>query len=326
MISTQSETRLDLHRPDRPTRGHAVPAVPGYHLIEVVGRGGLGVVYLAEHLASQMTCAVKIIRPDRATEARSVMRFQREIDVLRRLSHPAIVRIFHSGPARYGSHHFAMEYVAGPDLEEKVRRDGPLAAAHVMAIIRTVCAALEEVHSLDIVHNDIKPSNIIAVGLGSRYGSVKLIDFGLAQSVGGDRRIAGRSAEIGFAGSPLYASPESYSGAVDHRSDIYSLGATAYHLLTGRPVFDEDRPLAAMKSHLLSDPEPLARLRPDIDRSVAESVMKCLMKDPADRFQTVAELSAALVAAHWQDVSAEQPAVEPWVDHGTLCPEACAAV
>ena len=254
----------------------------------------MGVVYLAEDVAAGQLCAVKVMRPEAAEDPASLARFHREVDTMQRFSHPNIVAFIESGPFIDGSHSFVMEYVPGQDLDTAVREGGPLAVSYVVEVIRAACAALEEVHAHGIVHNDIKPANLIVPANDRRGIGAKLIDFGLAQPISesDDERLGVDDGS--FSGSPLYAPPEAYGGTIDYRSDIYSLGATAFHLLTGRPVFDEQRPLAAIMAHVRKNPVSIQSLRSDVPPALEAIVMRCLEKDPRLRFQSVEELDAAL--------------------------------
>ncbi|MHB0955448.1 MAG: serine/threonine protein kinase [Pirellulaceae bacterium] len=294
MISISAETRVEMSHPHVPVREEAGLHLSPYRLVRKIGQGGMGSVYLAEDLTSKRPCAVKIIRSDKASDALCVARFQFEIEVLSRFSHPAIVGLIDTAFTGASSRYFAMEYIAGENLDEKVRRDGPLAPNHVVEVLRRICSALGEIHADGIIHHDIKPANIMEIGQGRRCEGVKLIDFGIARSVRAKCSRSGRLKEGAFAGSPLFAPPESYSGAIDLRGDIYSLGATAYYLLTGRPVFDEARPLAAIRAHMVCAPVPIHRLRRTVDPILDSIIMKCLNKNPAHRYQTAEEFDAAL--------------------------------
>jgi serine/threonine-protein kinase len=187
-----------------------------------------------------------------------------------------------------------MEFAAGENLNDKVERRGPLASHRVINVLRRVCGALGEVHARKLVHGDIKPANIMTSEFAGPDGGVKLVDFGLARSVDGQNNGLTTPPSGTFAGSPLYASPESYAGIVDGRSDIYSLGAAAFFLLTGRPVFDESRPVAAILAHAGQSPVSVTQLRPGVPPALDAIVIKCLHKNPQDRFQTVEELDVAL--------------------------------
>jgi serine/threonine protein kinase len=298
MILTTSETHWasssDATHFDRSMSLWTEPQVLGYRLSRQIGSGGMGVVYLATNVASGRQCAVKIVRADR-TDRLGIERFRAERDILKRLSHPAIVRLIASGNTACGLPYYAMDYIAGRNLEVAVHEDGPLSSRQVANVLRQACRALSQVHSLGMVHRDIKPANMMEGGIDLPRQAITIIDFGLAHSI----NIATNnvSSSESFVGSPLYSPPEASSGAFDRRSDIYSLGATAYHLLTGRPVFDAHHPLAAIVAHTAHEPVSLRRLDANVSPALNAIVMKCLQKRPEDRYQSVEELDSALAAA-----------------------------
>jgi serine/threonine-protein kinase len=192
-----------------------------------------------------------------------------------------------------------MEYLPGLSLQEIVDRTGPMPAARVVYLLRQVCSALAEAHRTGLIHRDIKPGNIFAAERGGLYDFAKLLDFGLVKSTGfGDEGLQITREGI-VLGSPLYAAPETTMGhtEVDPRTDIYSLGATAYFLLTGRPVFTGEKPLQIVFAHAKEPPRPIAELRRDVPLELEGVVMRCLAKSPEDRYQTVDELDAALAEA-----------------------------
>jgi len=168
-----------------------------------------------------------------------------------------------------------------------------------------MCWALRAVHAQGLVHGDVKPANIVATRCDRRSDGVKLIDFGLVRPMSGQNDASESAAPSTFAGSPLYAPPETMAGAVDVRSDIYSLGATAFFLLAGRPVFDEDQPLAAILAHAGRAPASVKSVQPQVPAALDAIIMKCLAKNPVDRFQSVEELDAALTKASQLIVAAE---------------------
>jgi serine/threonine-protein kinase len=212
-----------------------------------------------------------------------------------------------------------MQYVPGQSLDEMVRQAGALSAQRVLSVMRQLCSALGAVHSLGIVHRDIKPSNIMAMACQHDCDSAKLIDFGLAQRAGvrGNTTIP---ASDSFEGSPHYAAPEASAGMADFRSDIYSIGATAYHLLAGRPVFDERQPVAAILAHAKREPISIASLRSDVRGRFDAIIMKCLQKNPNKRFQSVAELDVALQAVSREGSGTHSSPVVQLVNEAVACP------
>jgi serine/threonine-protein kinase len=283
-----------------------------YHLLQQIGSGGMGEVYLAEHQLLKRPCAIKLIRPGKAADPRALARFEREVRTTAQLSHWNTVEIYDYGRTEDGTFFYVMEYLPGLSLAELVERHGPLPPGRVNYLLRQACAALREAHSLGLIHRDIKPANIFAAYRGGRHDVTKLLDFGLAK----------RQAELpavqvshhgSITGSPLYMSPEQASGQrADHRSDIYALGAVAYYLLTGRAPFQGDNALSVMIAHARDAATPPTALRPDIPADLEQVVLRCLAKNPADRYQDAASLERALAgcgcgsAGHWtEDHAAE---------------------
>ena len=221
-----------------------------YRLGRRIGSGGMGDVYLAEHQLLKRPCAVKLIRPGELLKAGTIKRFEREVRINATLSHPNIVEIFDYGRTEDGVYYYVMEYLPGLSLAELVTRHGPLPPERAVYLLRQVCLALHEAHEAGVIHRDIKPSNIFAARRGGRDDVAKLLDFGLVQPASTDLS-ADPSREGQIVGTPLYISPEQATGerTLDARSDIYSLGAVAYFLLTGRPPFDEGSAIAALIAH-----------------------------------------------------------------------------
>jgi serine/threonine-protein kinase len=297
MVTSNSATLIHMSDSAPLESDASAPDIACYRLVEKIGAGGMGAVYLAVDRITGRRCAVKVNRPNDAADTNSEQRLEFERDVLRRLSHRHIVRLLAQGATDAGASYFAMEYVAGENLDEHVNRHGALAPGRVLRILRQLCGALREVHARELVHGDVKPANVVIAERASR-DHVKLIDFGLARPTRGQVGADGDDGSAdAFAGSPLYAPPESSTGALDVRSDIYSLGATAYFLLTGRPVFDEDKPLKAIVAHAERAPVSVKSLEPGVSAALDDIVMTCLRKRPEDRFQDVEELDAALSEA-----------------------------
>src|SRR5438874_3302505 len=189
-----------------------------------------------------------------------------------------------------------MEYLPGLSLAELVERHGPLPPARAVYLLRQVCGALREAHAAGLIHRDIKPSNIFAARRGGMDDVAKLLDFGLVRPTAA--REAALSGDGRILGTPLFLSPEQATGGreLDERIDIYSLGAVAYFLLTGRPPFVGGTGIAVMIAHARDPVVPPSQVRPGIAEDVERVIMRCLAKDPADRFQTADELERALAA------------------------------
>ena len=230
-----------------------------YRLRRRIGAGGMGEVYLAEHQLLKRPCAVKLIRPGDAADPRALERFEREVRLTATLSHPNTVEIYDYGRAEDGTYYYVMEYLPGLSLAELVERHGPLPPGRVVYLLRQVCRALREAHAAGLIHRDIKPSNIFAARRGGLDDVAKLLDFGLVRPAAA-ADAAHLSGEGQILGTPLFMSPEQATGGreLDERSDIYSLGAVAYYLLTGRPPFDGEGGIGVMIAHA-RDPVRAAR-------------------------------------------------------------------
>jgi serine/threonine-protein kinase len=270
-----------------------------YRLKQRLGAGGMGEVYLAEHALLRRPCALKLIRPERAGDPQHLRRFEREVQATAALNHPSTVEIYDYGHAADGTFYYVMEYLPGLNLDELVGRHGPLPPEWAVHLLRQVCGALAEAHAAGLVHRDIKPGNILVCERGGRHGVAKLLDFGLVQTHnltdGGAE--AARLTQTGtIAGTPAYMSPEQAAGKadLDARADLYSLGAVAYFLLTGRPPFVRDTALLTLVAHVTDSVPPPRDLRPDLPADLEAMVLRCLEKDPGRRFPDAEALERAL--------------------------------
>jgi len=269
-----------------------------YVLKEKLGSGGMGEVYRADHVLLRRPCAIKVIRPERAGDPAALARFEREVQATATLTHPNTVQVYDYGHAADGTFYYVMEYLPGPTLEELVRREGPLPPSRAVHFLRQLCGALDEAHAIGLIHRDVKPGNVIVCERGRKPDVVKLLDFGLAQPVltgGKDDRLTREGAILG---TPAYLSPEQAAGreGLDGRSDVYSVGALAYFLLTGHPPFAGRSGVALLAAHLHEVPEPPSRLRPDVPADLEAVVLRCLAKKPEDRFAEMTCLDDALAA------------------------------
>jgi tRNA A-37 threonylcarbamoyl transferase component Bud32 len=291
-----------------------------YRLKKLLGAGGMGEVYLAEHQMMKRPCAVKVIRPEKAGDPQVLARFEREVRATAKLSHWNSVDIYDYGRTDDGTFYYVMEFLPGHNLGELVADHGALPPARIIYLIKQACDALSEAHLHGLVHRDIKPANIYCAYRGGIFDVAKVLDFGLAKPLS-DANDAGLTQEGSITGSPLYMSPEqaTSSDSVDARSDVYALGAVLYFMATGRPPFQYSSPLKVMIAHASEDPEPPRLLNAAIPHELEEIILRALEKRPDDRFQTVAELRRALDAVPLEDDWSAAHAADWWHNHG--CPQ-----
>lgn len=273
-----------------------------------LGTGGMATVYLAEDLKLRRKVAIKVLREHLAMSI-AASRFLREIRIAAQLQHPNILPLLDSGEAQ-GILYYVMPYVEGESLRQRLERQGELPVDEAVRILTEVVDALAYAHSRGVVHRDIKPDNVM---LSGRHALVA--DFGVARAVNeatGQQTIT----SVGVAlGTPAYMSPEQATADphVDHRTDIYAVGALAYELFTGRPPFTGHSPQQVLSAHLTEQPEPVTRRRPALSPELEQVIMKCLSKRPADRWQSGEELLAhleplATLRAGTSPISAPTPA------------------
>ncbi|MEN1679634.1 MAG: serine/threonine-protein kinase [Planctomycetota bacterium] len=291
-----------------------------YRLKQKLGAGGMGEVYLAEHRLMKRPCAVKVIRPEKAGDAKILARFEREVQSTAKLSHWNSIDIYDYGSTEDGTFYYVMEYLPGHNIGELVGEYGSMPPARAAYLMDQVCAALAEAHSYGLVHRDIKPANIFCAYRGGEFDVAKLLDFGLAKPTfeGGD---ASLTQEGAITGSPLFMSPEQATGEreADARSDIYSLGAVLYYLVTGRPPFDYQQTVKVIIAHASEAVTPPREVNPDLPLALEDVILRCLEKDPDDRFQDVGQLKAAIRDLDLADEWSGEHARQWWSGHG--CPE-----
>lgn len=289
-----------------------------YQLKQRLGGGGMGDVYLAEHALLKRPCAIKLIHTAHEADAVAIAQFEREVHATANLTHWNTVDIYDYGCTQDGAFYYVMEYLPGMSMQEIVLRYGKMSPSRVVYLLRQACHALAEAHAAGLVHRDIKPGNIFVAERGGHYDVIKLLDFGLVAqltSADGEPHYRDVHAEPGtVSGTPLYMSPEQAQpiGAVDGRSDIYSLGATAYFTLTGAPPFtasELEHILSAHRSEELVAPQDV---EPTLPEDLCEIVVQCLAKDPADRFPNVEELEQALGACSCADRWGPREAAQWW--------------
>jgi serine/threonine protein kinase/CHASE1-domain containing sensor protein len=265
-----------------------------YTLVRKLGEGGMGIVWEARHALLRRPTAIKLLPLARAG-AQAIARFEREVQLTSRLTHPNTVAIYDYGHTSDGVFYYAMEYLDGDDLQAIVERDGAQPPARVVHILVQVLGALAEAHAAGLVHRDIKPANIVLCMRGGLHDVAKVVDFGLVKDAA-DLQTSVREAQ-NILGTPQFLSPEAIRtpGLVDARSDLYALGAVAYYLLTGSAPFQGETALSLCEQQLFATPEsPSQRIGQTLPPALEAAVLRCLSKRPEERFNDADALRKAL--------------------------------
>ena len=269
----------------------SLPRFGRYELLTELGAGGMGEVYLARDTQLGREVALKVLPPERMNDAEAVARFQREAMALAQLSHPNIVQAYDTGEED-GKHFLVMEFVEGTSLDKLLREKGALAPGRAADFAYQAAQALQHAHEKGLIHRDVKPSNLLVTS----KGAVKLLDLGLSRFLQ-DQIVDGAVTHEGIGmGTPDYAAPEQFRDAhsADERADVYELGCTLYHLLTGKPPFPGSSFHEKYEAHAKKKAQPVEEINPDVPGGVAMVVEKMMAKQPIDRFQTAAEVTEAL--------------------------------
>jgi serine/threonine protein kinase len=298
-----------------------------YTLEKKLGDGGMGTVYLASHAMLHRQAAIKLIKPELAGEGtqrtRAVQRFEREADVTANLKSPHTIQLYDFGVSSEGAFYYVMELLNGVTLETAIEKYGPMPPERVVFVLRQVCESLEEAHAAGLVHRDIKPANIFLCCLGIRCDFVKVLDFGLVALGPQPEKKDQKLTAEGFAGgTPAYMPPEMVEGAdkVDARADIYAIGCVAYWLLTGKPPFERETPLATILAHTKDPPIPPSSVSEiSIPDALETVVLDCLKKNPADRPASAAELNRRLADSVTDKRWNQKRAGHWWETHKPEC-------
>ena len=266
-----------------------------YEIGGVLGRGGMAEVHRGRDLRLGREVAVKVLRQDLARDPSFQVRFRREAQAAASLNHPAIVAVYDTGEDRTASGatpYIVMEYVEGDTLRDVLRREGPLPPERAMALAADICGALDFSHRNGIVHRDVKPGNVMI----TPQGTVKVMDFGIARAVSDSAATMTSTAAV--IGTAQYLSPEQARGeGVDARSDVYSMGCMLYELVTGAPPFTGDSPVSVAYQHVREDPRLPSSINPDIPAELDAILLKAMSKNPANRYQSAAEMRNDLLRA-----------------------------
>jgi len=272
--------------------------VGNYKVTRLLGEGGMGVVYQAEHPVIGRKVAIKLLHLSLAKDPEIVARFFNEARAIHTIRHENIVEIMDFGQTTEGQPYFIMEFLAGEAMNDRLTR-GAISPEQVAEITDQMCRALAAAHEKGIIHRDLKPHNVLLFTTPAGRLQVKLLDFGVAKILNaGDLSQSVKTRTGSLMGTPLYMSPEQCKGAgdIDHRTDIYSLGVMLYEALAGRPPFVAQGVGELFALHMLQQPPPLTEFAPDTPPSMAAAVMRALAKNPADRFASMEDLRQAMLA------------------------------
>ncbi|MBA3407951.1 MAG: protein kinase [Solirubrobacterales bacterium] len=265
---------------------HLGRVLAGYRIEERIARGGMGLVYRAEHLNLRRRAAIKIIAPELAEDAGFRERFNGEARIAGALQHPNIVTVYDAGE-QDGLLYLAMQYIEGSDLSSVLRDQGRLRPYRALDVCRQVAAALDAAHAQGLIHRDVKPANVLIEGR-----TAFLTDFGLTKRIEGTPAALTKAGDM--VGTVHYIAPEQiHGGHVDARTDIYSLGCMVFQCLTGELPFARDSDVAVIYAHLSEEPPRLTSVRPELPAGLDAVVTKALEKAPEKRFQTCADMTSA---------------------------------
>jgi len=286
---TYAELRRNLQRSHSAARQNdpaVVPKLPSrYEVLDKIGQGGVGIVYKARDLQTNEVLALKVLKPEAASDATAQANFSKELSLARKITHKNVCRIYDLYRSE-GVAYASMEYVEGENLLNVLSREGRITVARALNIIKQLCSGLGEAHAQGVVHRDLKPANIMV----DASGTVKIMDFGIARMM---ETGVGQTATI--VGTPAYMSPEQTEGkSADARSDIYAIGLIFYEMVTGRATFSGDTMVAIAMKQVTEAPKSPCKFDPTIPKQIEKVILKCLEKNPSQRFQSISELTTAL--------------------------------
>ncbi len=283
-----------------------------YRLEEKIGEGGMGRVYRARHALLRRPTAVKLLSAGAVSEQQRD-RFEREAQATSMLSHPNTIALYDFGITPLGEFYYAMEYADGPNLEQLVEWFGPMDAGRTIHVIMAVAGALGEAHAMGLIHRDVKPANVLIINTPGTHDRPKLCDFGLVKDLGA--AAASQTRDASLTGTPQYMAPETIqSQRADARSDIYALGAVAYFLVCGHPVFTGQSTMEVCAKHLRDKPTPPSQYLP-VPVDLEAVILACLEKDPADRPVNAAELQRQLLKCEAAESWSQSRALAWWQEH-----------
>jgi len=301
LVNPQLSPDADINRPVTAAYSDTMEGsllLDRYRIVERLGAGGMGVVYLAEHVTIKKRCAIKVLSDEYANKPDIVDRFLQEARAASMIAHENVVEITDYGQTPSGSVFFVMEMLQGEDLAATIEREGALPWERVQPIILQICRALREAHAAGIIHRDMKPENCFRVERNSTKDFIKVLDFGIAKVTSEEGEGKGLTKTGMIFGTPEYMSPEQAQGMrVDHRADIYAVGVVMYELLTGKVPFTADTFMGVLTKHMFEVPPAPTAVAPEgvtISRPVEALILKTLQKDRDHRFSSMDELMAAI--------------------------------
>lgn len=279
------------------TKAQPIDLGERYEVLEVIGYGGMGTVHRARDKVLGKEFAIKVLKDELAADESAIKRFEQEASAASDLTHANMLAVYGHGKTSAGSHYIVMDLLEGESLAQLLKREGSLDANRMINISIQICHALAHAHMKGLVHRDLKPSNIMLVKSGSSVELVKVLDFGIAKLMPGQKRETLNLTQTGeIFGSPAYMSPEQCLGcSQDARSDIYSLGCMMYEMIAGRPPLAGKNPIQTVAKHLNEEPQDLGKVAPHkFPRGLEATIMRCLEKDAEQRYQSMDHLAVDL--------------------------------